>query len=114
MSKLPIKIDWTKHAGPNFLAPDGSINDIEDWNVVVRGAVRLDAAQMLSHHERNDKEAFRIAEARCIRMIEDKVYGEIREKLIELRSAVRWSIAPEDATGVMKRYDEIIELTGTR
>lgn len=114
MSKLPIKLDWTKHAGPNFIGPDGSIKDIEDWNVVAKAHLLLQSAQMLHHNERNDREAFRRAEARCIRMIHDKVYGEIREKLIELRSAVRFSVAPDDSRGVMKRYDEIIELTGDR
>lgn len=113
MSKLPIRIDWTKAAGPNFIGPDGSIKDIEDWNVVVKGHLLLQAAQMLSRHDRNDKEAFRVAEAQCIRMIEDKVYGEIRNRLIDLRHELRFAIGPEDATGVMKRYDEIIELTGT-
>lgn len=108
-----IKIDWEKVPGPNFYDPDGRVKDIEDWRVVVKAHLLLQAAQEVSRRESSDPILFDIAQRKCARMIEEKVYGDIRNRLLELRDEIRFGLerhafGEKDAT--LKKYDDILAL----
>lgn len=112
MTKLPIKTDWSKIPGPNFFGPMGEVKDIDDWLVLVKGHVLLQSAVQLNHMEANDPMLFEGAKKKAVRRIEQMVFGDINDRLHELRNELRFALGRDDEN-LMKKYDAIIDLVAS-
>lgn len=108
-----IKTDWSKVPGPNFFGPDGNVKDVEDWRIVVKAHLLLQAAQEVSRFEASEPMLFDLAKNKCVRMIEQRVYGEVWNQLVALRDELRFHLDSRplgDGHPVLKKYDDIMAL----
>lgn len=111
MNSLPIATSWTKVPGPGFVGgPDGRILDINDWRVQVKARLDLSTIVELTRFEANDPGRFSEAQERVVAALYGKVFGDVRSRLLDLETQIRFELGPAANPEMMKKYGEIVQL----